>query len=182
MNVYITKINGLPAQDTSQYVQRMTAEIGHQLGFREMGLYHYNRAGESNESLNARLDGIISGIVWGNDIVICQFPTGNGFKYEWELVKRLRMYQSRVIIFIHNVGNVVQKDNRVTLEETIRLYNQAEVLIIPSLEMRQFLLDNGIKKDMKFVILEMWDFITDSNFYSFPQFRKEIHFAGGSSF
>ena len=182
MNVYITKINGLPAQDTSQYVQRMTAEIGHQLGFREMGLYHYNRAGESNESLNARLDGIISGIVWGNDIVICQFPTGNGFKYEWELVKRLRMYQSRVIIFIHNVGNVVQKDNRVILEETIRLYNQAEVLIIPSLEMRQFLLDNGIKKDMKFVILEMWDFITDSNFYSFPQFRKEIHFAGGSSF
>ncbi len=116
MNVYITKLNGLPLQDISQYMQRMTAEIGHQLGFREMGIYRYNGAGESKESLNARLDGIIAGIDLGNDVVICQFPTGNGFKYEWELVKRLKMYQSKVIIFIHDVGVVVQKTSQVVLD------------------------------------------------------------------
>lgn len=41
MNVYITKLNGLPLRDTSQYIQRMTAEIAHQLGCREMGIYQY---------------------------------------------------------------------------------------------------------------------------------------------
>ena len=78
MNIYITKLNGLPLQDIAQYKQRMTAEIAHQLGCREMGVYRYNGATESQESLNGRLDGIIAGIEWGNDVVICQFPTGNG--------------------------------------------------------------------------------------------------------
>ncbi len=41
MNVYITKLNGLPLRDTSQYIQRMTTEIAHQLGCREMGIYRY---------------------------------------------------------------------------------------------------------------------------------------------
>ena len=48
MNVYITKLNGLPMHDISQYIQRMTAEIGHQLGFREMGIYRYNGEGEQS--------------------------------------------------------------------------------------------------------------------------------------
>ena len=182
MNVFITKLNGLPMQDTAQYIQRMTAEIAHQLGFREMGIYCYNGAKESRESLNARLDGIIAGIEWGNDVVICQFPTENGFKYEWELLKRMKMYQSKVVIFIHNAESLVQEANRTVLEETLRLYNQAEVLIVPSLALRQFLLDNGIKKEIKFVIQEMWDYTTDRNYYSFPKFLKEIHFAGGNSF
>lgn len=182
MNVYITKLNGLPMQDISQYKQRMTAEIGHQLGFREMGIYRYNGAGESKESLSGRLDGIIAGIDWGNDVVICQFPTGNGLRYEWELVNRLKMYQSKVVIFIHNIEGLAKEANRSKLTETVRLYNQAEVLIVPSLAMRQFLLDNGTKKDMKFIIQEMWDYTTDMNFYSLPQFRKEIHFADGSDF
>ena len=182
MNVYITKLNGLPMHDISQYIQRMTAEIGHQLGFREMGIYRYNRAGESWESLSGRLDGIIAGIDMGKDVVICQFPTGNGIKYEWELIKRLRMYQSRIVIFIHEPETFYRKINQIMLNEAIRLYNHAEVLIVPSLAAQRFLLDNGIKKDMKFVIQEMWDCITNSNFYSSPQFRREIHFTGGSSF
>ena len=182
MNIYITKLNGLPLQDIAQYKQRMTAEIAHQLGCREMGVYRYNGATESQESLNGRLDGIIAGIEWGNDVVICQFPTGNGFKYEWELVKRLKMYQSRVVIFIHDSKNLVTETERANVEQAIRLYNQAEVLIVPSLAMRYFLEDNGIKKDMKFVIQEMWDYITDFNFFSSPQFRKEIHFVDGNSF
>ncbi len=182
MNVYITKLNGLPLRDTSQYIQRMTAEIAHQLGCREMGIYRYNGANESSDSLNGRLDGIIAGISWGEDVVICQFPTGNGFRYEWELVKRLKMYQSRVVIFLHDLAYLVKEANRVALEETIKLYNQADVLIVPSLGMRQFLLENGLKTDMKFVIQEMWDCTTDLNFFSSPQFRKEIYFVGSNGF
>ena len=125
MNVYITKLNGLPMQDISQYKQRMIAEIGHQLVFREMGIYRYNRTNESKESLSRRLDGIIAGIDWGNDVVICQLPTGNGFKYEWELVSRLKMYQIKVIIFIHDAEVLIRESHRGELKERIRLYNRA---------------------------------------------------------
>ncbi len=80
MNVYLTNLNGLLPQDSSQYIQRMTAEIAHPLGFREMGIFRYNGAEESEESLSGRIDGIIAGAEWNNDAVICQFPTGNGLK------------------------------------------------------------------------------------------------------
>ena len=35
MHLYITRINGMGG--TTQYMQSMTANIAHQLGFREMG-------------------------------------------------------------------------------------------------------------------------------------------------
>ena len=60
MNVYITKLNGMGG--TTQYMQRMTANIAHQLGFREMGIYHFNANTEKSEHLHVRIDGIIAGM------------------------------------------------------------------------------------------------------------------------
>lgn len=68
MKVYITRLNGLPLRNTSQYIQWMTAEIGHQLGCREMGIFRYNGVGESRESLSGRIDGVIAGINSGDII------------------------------------------------------------------------------------------------------------------
>lgn len=178
MNVYITKLNGPDSKNQSQYMQWMTTEIAHRLGYREMGIYRYDGSAESVDSLNARLDGIIAGIQWGEDVVICQFPTGNGFKFEWELVNRIRCYQCRVVIFVHDSESIVRDSNQTALPETIRLYNQAEVLIIPSLMMRQFLLDNGIRKDMKFIIQEMWDYPMEMSWNHSPEFIREIHYIG----
>ncbi|MCI9621039.1 MAG: glycosyltransferase [Dorea sp.] len=149
MNTYITRINGLSFEDSRQYRQYMVAEAAIQLGCREMGIYCYDWKNEPEESLNSRMDGIIAGINAG-DLVICQFPTGNGIRYERSLVNHLKMYRSRVAIF-------VQEDNLQRIREAIGLYDQAEVLIVPSVSMRRFLLDNGIRKNMKFVIQDMWD-------------------------
>ncbi len=89
-------------------------------------------------------------------------------------MNRLRVYQIRIIIFI-------QEPNLVTLSENIKLYNQAEAIIVPSLAMRRSLLDKGIKKGMKFVIQEMWDYIIDmANCLSTPPFVREIHFVGNN--
>ena len=115
MNVYITKLNGLDSKNEPQYIQWMTAEIAHQLGCREMGIYRYDGRNESEDSLNGRLDGIIAGIQWGEDIVVCQFPTGNGFKFEWELVQRIKFYRSRVVIFINDSESIVRDSNRTVL-------------------------------------------------------------------
>ena len=175
MNVYITRINGLSLKDESQYIQCMVMNIGHQLGFREMGIYRYNGDNESAESRSGRLDGIIAGINYG-DIVICQFPTGNGTEFELDLVKRIKTYKGRIAIFISDIKAAFQGESRRVRREVVSLYNQAEVLIVPSLAMRQLLLENGIKKNMKFVIREMWDYMTEICSREVPKFKKEIHF------
>lgn len=156
MNIYITRINGLSFGDSMQYKQYMVAEAAHQLGCREMGLYCYSWKDEPDLSLNSRMDGIIAGINAG-DIVICQFPTGNGLRYEWSLINHLKMYRSRIAIF-------VQEENLSELKSAIELYNQAEVLIVPSLAMRCFLSENGIREGMKFIVQEMWDNMTDMQY------------------
>ena len=48
--------------------------------------------------------------------------------------------------------------------------------------MRQFLLNNGIKKDMKFVVQETWDYVTNASFMHKPEFKKEIHYTDNDGF
>ena len=180
MNIYVTKVNGLSLWNPSQYIQWMTIEIAAQIGFREMGIFCYDGRTESIESLRSRIDGIIAGLSWGEDVVICQFPTGNGFRFEQELISRLKLYRCRIVIFNSTMEGLLRESNHDKMLKTIELYNQAKALIIPSLAMRQFLLDNGIRKDMKFIIQDMWDYAMDINFFSDPQFHREFHFLGGS--
>lgn len=175
MNVYITKLNGMG--NTMQFLQHMTAEIGHQLGFREMGIYHYNANAEKPEERSVRFDGIIAGMQAG-DIVVCQFHTWNGLRFERGLVEHIRAYRGRVVIFIHSLEALMISGSRFMLGETIELYNQAEALIVPSQEMKKFLLDSGIRVGMKFIVQEMWDWTTGIRFQEMPKFRREIRCPG----
>lgn len=176
MNLYITKLNGMG--NMMQSMQFMTAEIAHQLGFREMGIYYYNANAENVQNRSVRFDGIIAGISAG-DIVVCQFHTWNGLRFERALVEHIKAYHGRIIIFIHSLEALMIKSSRFMLGETIDLYNQAEALIVPSYEMKKFLLDSGIRAGMKFVVQEMWDYTTGANFWKVPVFQKEIHCMGG---
>lgn len=181
MKTYITRINGWSLEDKSHYMQHIVAEIARQLGCQEMGIYRYGADGESEESLSSRLDGIIAGINWG-DLVICQFPTGNGIRFERELVDRLKAYGGRVAVFIHEPEALVYEDRRSTLGETVGLYNQTEVLIVPTYAMQQWLMENGIRENMKFVVQEMWDCTVGWPLVGTPVWKKEICFADGERF
>lgn len=177
MNVYITKLNGMG--NLTQAMQHMTAEIGHQLGFREMGIYYYNANAEKPEHRGVRFDGIIAGIQAG-DIVICQFHTWNGLRFERALVEHIRAYRGRVVIFIHSLEALMIRGSRFMLGETVELYNRAEALIVPSYEMKKFLLNSGIREGMKFIVQEMWDWTTDMSFLEAPRFRREICCTGSA--
>ena len=137
MNIYITRLNAMG--NIMQTMQCMAAEIAHQLGFREMGVYHYNANAEKAGERAVRFDGMIAGMSAG-DIVVCQFHTWNGLKFERGLVDHIKAYHGRVIIFIHSLEALMIKSSRFMLGETIELYNQAEALIVPSHEMKKLLL------------------------------------------
>lgn len=179
MNLYITRLNGVENQ--AKYMQCMTAEIAHWIGFREMGIYYYNANAESDGNRSVRYDGMIAGISPG-DVVVFQFHTWNGLKFERGLVDRVKAYHGRVVIFVHTVEALMIRSSGFMLGETVELFNQAEVLIVPSYAMKRFLVDSGIRPDMKFVVQEMWDYTTCISFTREPVFRKEIHCAGGFDF
>ena len=115
MNVYITKINAMPFMSTEQYVQHMAVNLAHSLGLREMGIYRYYADAESGENRAKRLDGIIAGINAG-DIIVCQFPTWNGLKFERDLIKHIKAYHGRIAIFIHDVEALLSAGHRAELQ------------------------------------------------------------------
>lgn len=177
MHVYITKINGMPVTSTEQYAQQMTANIAHSLGVREMGIYRYNADNESADSRGRRFDGMIAGIGAG-DIVICQFPTWNGLGFERALVRHIKAYHGRIVIFVHDLEALMFENRRFALKDTIGLYNEAELLIVPSHTMKRFLLEHGVQPGMKFIVQEVWDYTTQLNFTVSRALKREIHFAG----
>lgn len=179
MKIYITRINGGSLHDKTHFIQHMTAELAHQLDCREMGIYRYFLGDESWESLSSRLDGIIAGINKG-DFIIYQFPTGNGMRFENELINRLKAYGGRITIFVQEI--LACEENQVKREECIALFNKAEVLIVPTYAMRQWLLENGIHKSMKFVIQEMWDYTVKDPLIKRQMFRKELYFTDSEGF
>lgn len=177
MKIFITCINALGG--TAEYAQVMVSDIAHQLGFRNMGIYFYNSREESDLSLNARYDGIIASISWG-DIVFFQHPTWHPLKFEEGLINRIKSSGGRVIIIVHDVIPLMFEYRRSELKYVINLYNSAEVLIVPSFVMKKYLQDNGVRENMKFMVQEIWDYTTDIQLQA-PRFQKEIHFAGKPS-
>lgn len=177
MHVYLTKLNGMSVTSTEQYAQQMTANIAHSLGIREMGIYRYNTSGESADSRGRRFDGMIAGIQAG-DIVVCQFPTWNGLEFERGLVRHIKAYHGRIVIFIHDLEAMMSEKRLPMLQNTVRLYNEAELLIVPSCEMKCFLKEHGVRAGMKFVIQELWDYTTVSKSMRPGKLKREIHFAG----
>ncbi|MCM1099126.1 MAG: glycosyltransferase [Ruminococcus flavefaciens] len=181
MRTYITRINGWSLRDKSHYMQHMVAEIGHQLGFREMGIYRLFWEEEGWESLSSRLDGIIAGINSG-DLIIYQFPTGNGMRFENELMNRIKAYGGRLAIFVHEMEFLADEEKKSQQGSVIGLLNQAEVLIVPTYAMRQWFIENGIRKNMKYVVQEMWDCTVNEPLGNEPTFKKEIYFTDGEGF
>lgn len=178
MKVFITCINGIGGPALAS--QEMVSDIAHQLGFKSMGIYCYDSSKESKESLSSRYDGIIAGISPG-DIVFFQHPTWHQLKFEEGLIGRIKAYGGRIVIVVHDVESLMFESSRFMLKMVAEIYNSAEVLVVPSYAMKKFLLDNGVRADMKFAVQEIWDYTTDIRFSQPPKFRKEIHFAGKPS-
>ena len=129
MKVFISCTNGLAG--AAQDAQEMVSRVGHQLGFRNMGIYVYDSRNESNESLSSRYDGIIASISAG-DIVFFQHPTWNQLKFEEGLIDRIKAYGGRIVIVVHDVEALMIESSRFMLGYVIGLFNSAEVLVVPS--------------------------------------------------
>lgn len=177
MNIHITNIHNMARESTAQIAQNMVADIAVSMGFKEIGVYSYNISGEDSVCRRYRFDGMIASLSRG-DVVFLQLPTWNTTLFDKEFVSHLKVYHARLIIFVHDVIALMFPSNYDLLDTLIEIYNQAEVLIVPSLQMQEYLLTHGVRQEMKFVIQEIWDY---TFFPEVPQsvpFQRKIHFVG----
>ncbi|MDW8759412.1 sugar transferase [Streptococcus suis] len=175
MRIYITNLNGHAASSTAQICQNMVTDIATTLGYRELAIHAYRMDTDTPEELSKRLDGVVAGLRHG-DVVIFQTPTWNTTAFDEKLMAKLRAYQIKIVIFIHDVVPLMFAGNYYLMDRTIAYYNQADVIVAPSQQMIDNLKRHGLTVS-KTIVQGMWDHPT-----SVPQlpasFKKEIHFPG----
>lgn len=175
MAIHITNLYG--ARGTHATAQQNVARIARGLGFKELGLYSYPVDCDSEEELRKRLDGITSAIE-AEDLVIVQSPTWNDISYDKALLDIICCGRKvRVAVFIHDVITMMfdgaPEENYRKLTD---IYNMADLVIVPSQAMLDFLRGKGLKVE-KILFQSMWDLPFDGE-VSIPEFRRQIFFSG----
>lgn len=100
MNVHITNIYGFIYDQNLGKKQNQFADAAHALGFKEMGIFNFDVSTDTENELSKRIDGIISSLQF-NDLVFVQLPTGNGEHYDNLLINKIKAYNTKVCILLH---------------------------------------------------------------------------------
>lgn len=102
MNVHITNIYGFIQDQELKKKQNLYADAAHVLGFKEMGIFNFDVSTDTENELSKRIDGIISSLQF-NDLVFVQLPTGNGEYYDNLLINKIKAYNTKVCILLHQI-------------------------------------------------------------------------------
>lgn len=100
MNVHITNIYGFIQDQNLRKKQNQFADAAHALGFKEMGIFNFDVSTDTENELSKRIDGIISSLQF-NDLVFVQLPTGNGEHYDNLLINKIKAYNTKVCVLLH---------------------------------------------------------------------------------
>ncbi len=175
MRIHITSLYGMGG--TVGKAQHMVADIAKRdLHFNELGIYKYPMHTDTADMLRTRLDGIVASVGHG-DIVIFQMPTWNSIAFDEGFVAHLGGYRDlKKIFFLHDVPPLMDNRALKELDRYIALYNRADLMILPSQNMADFLYSRGLTVK-KTVIQRMWDAPVDIDLAGKPPFRRRINFA-----
>lgn len=179
MRLHITNLYGQSIDSVGQKAQNAVAKIVRRaLDANELEIFYYNVKSDSHQMLSARIDGIIAGVKH-EDIVIFQYPTWNDMLFEEEFITRLNFCFKgvKIVFLIHDLPPLMDEWRRDSLNRCIALFNQADLLILPSKSMEDFLHSKGLTVE-KNIILGMFDYCVDIDQTITPRFKKIINFAG----
>lgn len=171
---HITNINNIGG--TASLAQESVTRIAHTLNFREIGLFNYNEIYDSDRDLTMRMDGIIAPVHHG-DVVFFQYPSWNHYRYDEALIRHIRQFHNiKLVIWIEDVESLMFNSGLPSLMREISLFNQADLLIMPSVAMYEMLKENGLTQN-NVLFQTVWDHLTDSVFTD-HQPSKRIFFTG----
>lgn len=170
MATYITKTCGLIG-DQSIDRQNLLAQQALTQGILPISLYYYATDNEPADQLSSRLDGILSGFSFGDDLIL-QLPTALGTQYEQTLLDKINSYRqtstSKLIIVIHEVTSDAKQ-----LQELINYYNQADALILPSVHYGTYLQEHGLTVSrLSYLSLDQQSCHYQ---WTYPPFNNQVH-------
>lgn len=178
MTVHITDLQGMAYFSVAQIAQNMVTKIAtNDLNFNPFTIYFYSWKDEPADVISARFDGIIAALQDG-DTVIVQSPSWNTIEWDQKFFDRISIYRNvKKIIFVEDIPPLMFESNEYMLPQYIDYYNKADVLILASRKLYDYLRVHGLKPK-KYVIQHMWDHISQVNPYIIPENKKVINFAG----
>ncbi len=177
MKIFISRVYGIVG--TAYAAQQDLAQIGEQMGFLDMGIYCYPAKTDSPRELATRIDGITAGLE-ANDVVILQLPTWNDAVFEQRLITRIKSIHSiKLIIFIHDVLALQFHASEEDLRKIVELYNEADLLIVPSTPMLELLRQHGLRQDQKYLVQEIMDHPSKVTLHQ-PAFAKKFYYSGST--
>lgn len=157
---------------------RDMAESAAELGFRHLNYFIYDANSDSDDALNARIDGILSPLSPG-DVVVVQFPTWQSIRFEQKFIGKLlsKKYIKTVLViwdvkpWLHDAS-----DRDFTQEYAFQVMNRCDVVVSPNAKMSERLIMEG---GVKTPIINMG--LSDFFYYGHVQkksFKKTISFVG----
>ena len=176
MELHITRLNGIGG--AAGFAQSQVAKVAHGLGFREMGVYKIPEFVDDDNELNHRMDGIISSLSQ-KDVVVFQYPSWCGDRYEKSLLWHIKAYPgAKAIIFLQDIEPLQLDPERTTLPVILETLNIADGMILPSPKMFEVLKEAGLRiPESKIAYQQVWDYPTE-NVIREHSFLKELLFPG----
>ena len=178
MKVHFTNLFGQASTSVALMAQNNVMKIVRDFGVNELGIYFYDASHEPWEELNSRMDGIVAGVSYG-DVVFFQSPSWNSVEWDNHLVEKLKLSHVKMVMFIHDVQPLMFESNYYLMKAHIDMYNKCDVVIVPSEQMYQKLVSEGLTVK-NYVVQKLWDLPHGLELYT-PKFEKKLIFSGDPS-
>ncbi|WP_125768737.1 sugar transferase [Lapidilactobacillus wuchangensis] len=160
MKKWITDIIQPTTRDATRQAKADIAQIAKKMGYQISNIFRYNDAGESDQALSSRIDGITAAIAPG-DLLVYQYPSLNSARFETRFIELMHVRNVKVICLIHDVLTLRnQPDTAVFLDE-IAYFNSCDVLIVHNQRMAAKLQELGVTTKM--VYQQLLDYLDDNH-------------------
>lgn len=178
MKKYITNLYGQSPQSTAMTAQNMIADIAKSMGYKEICIRAYPVRTDTEEEKLKRIEGILAAVS-KDALAIAQMPSWNGIAFDKYFIEALRAKVNKLVVFIHDFVPLMFANNAYLFDQYLEAYNHADLVIVPSLKMKEVLIEHGLKKPV--LIQEVWDHLVPIELTQLPQFQRKLSFLGNTT-
>ena len=155
MQIHITNLNNMAG--TVTIAQSGVTRVAQGMGFKPLDISFYHLEPNFERELGHRLKGLFAAVNPG-DPVIFQYPSWIGLNYDECFIDYVKdCYNSKLIIFVQDLQQMIFGSERWVLEWEIRNINKADLLIMPSKKIHRFLIENGLDKNIPVEYQTIWE-------------------------
>ena len=178
MNIHITNIEYLGG--TAKMAQDGVILAAYEaLGAKKISFARRNFYDDYWNTIGHHIDGALAKLTYG-DIVIHQYPSHNSPDYDAVFINKVRCYRDvKLIIFVEDLLTLLY-NNSPAVRREVEFFNNSDLLILPSVAEYNYLLDNGLRKDIPILYQQIWEMQGYPEFIYHDHIRR-ICFSGNAT-